>query len=119
MSANEPEKLELTIDFGDIRKAINQSMREKALSIIEGSVDMTRLKEAAKGALTQGVLSNAKIVDSIIDQCEYSIAAAVREALEGQSFRDHIAGIVSELLADQDFNNRLKLQIEESVLRRA
>lgn len=113
-----PDKHSIEIDLGDIRDSVQTFLKSKTEAILESSFDFDALRKEVKGALKGGIFDNAKITGIIVDQCEWSLGLSIREAIESQGFKDHVAGLVTECLNDPDFNKALKNQIEVSLLKR-
>lgn len=118
MSDGNSDKQTIEVDLTEIRKTVNQFFQEKATKILESSIDFEKLKNDSTMLLKGGVFKSPKIIEVISDACEWSLSSAVREAIEQQEFKAHVAQMVVDLMADPEFNESLKANLRESLLKR-
>lgn len=112
------DKHNIEIDLDQVRKSVQKFFMDKTVSILESAINLDRLKEDANKALSGSFMKEANITKVIVENCEWSFATAVRQAIENSEFTNQVKLLTDDLLASDEFNAQLKEKIRESLLKR-
>lgn len=112
------DKHNIEIDLTQVRKSVDEFFMTRVVSILEAAINLDKLKDDVRKALTGTFMKEATITKTIAENCEWAFGMAVRQSIENSEFTNQVKSLTDELLASDEFNAQLKEKIRESLLKR-